>query len=135
MAFSISSLAFMPIYGLHIAVSVLVGERLGENRDDLAARATYTTLQVSWMYMLVISLLYAFAPGLFLWGFFPERRGDGRADSRHTALAALLLQFVAAYNLLDATQMMFVGAIKGAGDTLFLLRVSLVLAAMLAGFS
>ena len=40
LAFSISSLAFMPIYGLHIAVSMLVGERLGENRDDLAARAT-----------------------------------------------------------------------------------------------
>ena len=46
LAFSVSSLAFMPIYGLHIAVSILVGERLGENRDDLAARATTTTLQI-----------------------------------------------------------------------------------------
>jgi MATE family multidrug resistance protein len=52
---------------------------------------------------------------------------------KHTA--ALLLQFVAAYNLLDATQMVFVGALKGAGDTRFLLRVSLVLAALLAAFS
>ena len=50
-------------------------------------------------------------------------------------MAALLLQFVAAYNLLDATQMIFVGALKGAGDTRFLLRVSLVLAGLLAGFS
>jgi MATE family multidrug resistance protein len=31
--------------------------------------------------------------------------------------------------------MVFVGALKGAGDTRFLLRVSLVLAALLAGFS
>ena len=50
-------------------------------------------------------------------------------------MAALLLQFVAAYNLLDATQMVFVGALKGAGDTRFLLRVSLVLATLLATFS
>jgi MATE family multidrug resistance protein len=50
-------------------------------------------------------------------------------------MATVLLQFVAAYNLLDATQMVFVGALKGAGDTRFLLRVSLVLASLLAGFS
>jgi MATE family multidrug resistance protein len=135
MAFSISSLAFMPIYGLHLAVSVLVGERLGENRDDLAARATYTTLHISWVYMVVISLLYVCVPALFLFGFYPDHTA---LDAKETAvwnMAALLLQFVAAYNLLDATQMIFVGAIKGAGDTQFVLRVSLVLAALLGLFS
>ena len=43
--------------------------------------------------------------------------------------------FVAAYNLLDATFMIFVNAIKGAGDTQFVLRVSLVLALLLTVFS
>jgi MATE family multidrug resistance protein len=135
LAFSISSLAFMPIYGLHIAVSVLVGERLGENRDDLAARATFTTLQISWMYMLAISLLYVLLPEFFVAGFF----ADGTATSAEQAgvreLTAILLRFVAAYNLLDATQMVLVGTLKGAGDTQFLLRVSLVLSALLGIFS
>jgi MATE family multidrug resistance protein len=135
LAFSISSLAFMPIYGLHIAVSVLVGERLGENRDDLAARATFTTLQISWMYMLAISLLYVLLPELFVAGFF----ADGTASSTEQAgvreLTATLLRFVAAYNLLDATQMVLVGTLKGAGDTQFLLRVSLVLSVLLGLFS
>ncbi|MEX0611432.1 MAG: MATE family efflux transporter [Pirellulales bacterium] len=135
MAFSVSSLAFMPIYGLHLAASVLVGERLGENRDDLAARATYTTLQISWIYMLAISLLYVLVPGLFLRGFFPDGAAMAQDHAAVEAMAALLLQFVAAYNLLDATQMVFVGALKGAGDTRFLLRVSLVLAGLLAAFS
>jgi MATE family multidrug resistance protein len=135
MAFSISSLAFMPIYGLHLAASVLVGERLGENRDDLAARATYTTLHLSLMYMLAISLLYVLVPGLFLGGFFPEWTSATAQQASVEKMAALLLQFVAAYNLLDATQMVFVGALKGAGDTRFLLRVSLVLASLLAAFS
>jgi MATE family multidrug resistance protein len=135
MAFSVSSLAFMPIYGLHIAASVLVGERLGENRDDLADRATLTTLQISLLYMLVISLLYALAPKLFLVWFFPGGAATSDAQIAVKNMAAMLLQFVAAYNLLDATQMIFVGALKGAGDTRFLLRVSLVLAALLATFS
>lgn len=132
MAFSISTLAFMPIYGLHLAVSVLVGERLGENRDDLAARATYTTLQTAWVYMSVISLLYLFAPGLFLFGFFPNVKELSEEQLAVRQLAIVLLRFVAAYNLLDATLMVFAGAIKGAGDTPFILRVSLVLTVLLA---
>ncbi len=134
-AFSVSSLAFMPIYGLHIAVSVLVGEHLGEDRDDLASTASLTTLQIALAYIAVISLLYVFVPGLFLHGFFIE---DPLAADRHAEIrrmAAMLLQFVAAYNLLDATQMVFVGTLKGAGDTRFLLNVSIVLAFLLAGFS
>ena len=135
MAFSISSLAFMPIYGLHLAVSVLVGERLGENRDDLAARATHTTLRMAWAYMACISLLYVFRPEIFLNGFFVEGVGRSLEDAAVRDLATKLLIFVAAYNLLDATFMIFVGAIKGAGDTVFVLRVSLVLAILLAGLS
>jgi MATE family multidrug resistance protein len=134
-AFSVSSLAFMPIYGLHLAVSVLVGERLGENRDDLAARATYTTLHIAWLYMLVISILYVIAPGIFLRGFYPDVAALETDEEAVMHIAARLLQFVAAYNLLDATLMVFVGALKGAGDTQFILRVSLVLAALLAAFS
>jgi MATE family multidrug resistance protein len=135
MAFSVSTLAFMPIYGLHLGVSVLVGEHLGENREDAAARATYTTLQLSWVYMVIISLLYIFVPGIFLRSFFLQGTAGSAASASVAAMAAVLLRFVAGYNLLDATQLVFVGALKGAGDTRFLLRVSVLLAALLGGFS
>jgi MATE family multidrug resistance protein len=135
MAFSVSSLAFMPIYGLHIATSVLVGERLGEDRDDMAASVAITSLQIALGYMSLISLMYVFVPDVFLSGFFSHSASAAATHEtvRHTA--AMLLKFVAAYNLLDATQMIFVGALKGAGDTRFLLRVSVVLGSLLAGFS
>jgi MATE family, multidrug efflux pump len=135
MAFSISALAFMPIWGFHLAVGVLVGERLGENRDDLAARATYTTLEVAWAYMAVISLLYVFAPQIFLRGFYPETEDLSPQMVAVRDLATTLLRFVAAYNLLDATEMVFAGAVKGAGDTPFVMRASLVLATALAALS
>ena len=38
LAFTINAVAFVPMIGLNIAVSTLVGQKLGENRPDLAAR-------------------------------------------------------------------------------------------------
>lgn len=139
MAFSVSTLAFMPVWGLSLATSILVGQRLGEDRDDLAARATWTTFALAVGYMAVVSLLYLLTPDLFLFGFFAggeemDGGGDSRSEPVYT-LAVTLLRFVAAYNLLDATAMIFAGAVKGAGDMPFVMRVSLILAAMLAGAS
>jgi multidrug resistance protein, MATE family len=41
-------------------------------------------------------------------------------------LTVILLRFVAAYCLFDAMQMVFVGAIKGAGDTWFVLVTTIL---------
>lgn len=134
MAFSISTLAFMPIWGIGVAGQVLVGQHLGENREELAARAVWTALALGLAYMGAISLLFLAAPGLFLAGFFAA--GDSAAQASHAEAlrrtATVLLRFVAAYNLLDAAQMIFVSALKGAGDTGFILRVSMVMATSLA---
>jgi len=134
MAFSISTLAFMPVWGMSLAASILVGQHLGENRDDLAARATWNALGVAMIYMSVISLLYLFVPDLFLAGFFA---GDTSASEQEVVreVSITLLKFVAAYNLLDAMAMVFSSAVKGAGDTTFVLKVSVVLATLLGLFS
>ncbi|TWT32292.1 Multidrug resistance protein NorM [Posidoniimonas corsicana] len=134
MAFSISTLAFMPIWGLAMGAGILVGQHLGEDRDGVAARATWTSLHVALAYMSVISVTYLLAPDVFLTWFF---RGENSPENSPEvyAMAVTLLRFVAAYNLLDATLMVFVSAIKGAGDTQFVLWVSLVMATLLAAAS
>lgn len=130
MAFSISSLAFMPVMGLGTTALILVGQRLGENRPDLAERATWTSLIIGLVYMAVISMFYWFTPEVFLSGFFMGNPGVGKETSAEPSreLAATLLQFVAAYNLFDATFMIMASAIKGAGDTRFVMLVSLCMA-------
>lgn len=130
MAFSVSTLAFMPVWGLGMATSILVGQHLGENRDRDAARATWTTLHVAVTYMSVVSALYVLLPTLFLDGFFKPAE-PGPNDAAVHAASIVLLRFVAAYNLLDAAQMVFVHAVKGAGDTGFVLVVSATAAAVL----
>jgi MATE family multidrug resistance protein len=133
LAFNISSLAFMPVFGLSIAASTLVGQHLGDDRDDLAAQAAWTTCALALGYMALVSLLYVGAPDVLLWGFFVWN-SDAQADHLR-ATAIVLLRFVAAYNLFDALNMVFVGAIKGAGDTVFVLRAQFVLAVLLCGGS
>lgn len=129
-AFNISNLAFMPVLGLGTAVSTLVGQRLGENRPRLAARATCTGLQLSLGYMAVISTLYVLVPEWFLFGFAHHAQGQDAAALH--ALAVVLLRFVAAYNTFDAINIILVAALKGAGDTVFILRASLAMALLLA---
>jgi MATE family multidrug resistance protein len=131
LAFNISSLAFMPVYGLAIAAATLVGQHLGEDRDDLAARAAWSTCWLALAYMAIISACYVAAPALLLAGHMaladPERAGYLRDTT------TVLLRFVAAYNLFDALNMVFAGAIKGAGDTRFVLYATLVMAVFLCG--
>ncbi len=126
LAFNVNSVAFIPMLGLSLAVSTMVGQQLGRNRPRLAARATWTALWLALAYMGTMALLYLFAPDLFLMGHAagtPPEEFDRLRD-----LTVVLLRFVAAYCLFDALNIVFVGAIKGAGDTRFILWTNLIIA-------
>jgi MATE family multidrug resistance protein len=122
----------MPVWGIGLGVSVLVGQHLGEDRDDLAARATWTSLCFAVGYIGVLAALFLLTPWLFLDVFFAHNSAPRPEQAAVYAMAKVLLRFVAAYCLLDAMNMVFVSAIKGAGDTRFVLNVSIVMAGMLA---
>ena len=128
LAFNINSVAWVPMLGLGIAVSTLVGQQLGRNQPDLAARGTWTALVIALIYMGGMSLLYVLAPDLFLFGHAagtsPEEFGPLRE------IVVVLLRFVAAYCLFDALNMVFVSAIRGAGDMRFVLCTTLATSPM-----
>ncbi len=122
LAFNSNIVAFIPMVGLGIAVSTLVGQQLGLNRPDYAARATWNGLIMALAYSGCFAFLYFVAPRLF---FFGHSLGTQEADfvlARDTAV--ILLRFVAIYFLFDAAQIIFVCALKGAGDTWFVLGVT-----------
>lgn len=124
-AFNINTLAFMPMIGIGIAVSILVGQSLGRNRVDSAERAAWSGFHLTFLYMGTIALLYVFTPNLFLNPF-----GAGSSDPAFPAihaLAVLLLRFVALYSLFDTMNIVFANAIKGAGDTRFVMYMLLVI--------
>lgn len=125
-AFNINMLAFLPMLGVGIAVTTMVGQRLGENRPDLAARSAWSAAALSAIYMAAISSIYVFAPDWLL--FLHGAQMHPTDYAKLAAIAAVLLRFVALYCMFDTLAVIFMGALKGAGDTRFILYVSTVLA-------
>ena len=128
LAFNVNSLAWVPMMGLGIAVSTLVGQHLGRNCPNLAARATWTALVIALAYMGAIAVCYLLVPDWFLMGHAAGVSAATFAPLRRTTV--VLLRFVAAYCLFDALNLIFVSAIRGAGDMRFVLYTSLITAAM-----
>ncbi len=129
LAFNVNSLAFMPVMGLGIAASTLVGQRLGEDRPDLAARSTWTTFAVGALYMGTIATLYVTVPQVVLFAY--GTNADPERFRQIAALTTTLMRFLAAFALFDAMNVVFCNAIKGAGDTRFVLATMLGMAPLL----
>jgi MATE family multidrug resistance protein len=122
-AFSINLIVFLPIMGIGQAVEVLVGQRLGEDRPDLAERSTWTGLRVALFTTGILALTFVLLPGPIVALFAPnEPNGDWEQVA---ALVPGLLHFIAVYCLFDATNLVFSNALRGAGDTRFVTRAAL----------
>lgn len=133
LAFNINAVAFVPLVGLSMAVATLVGQSLGAGRPQRAARATWTAVQLALGYTACCAGLYLAVPDQFLrlhaLYAAPETFGPVRD------LTVQLLRLVALYCLFDALQIVLVGALRGAGDTRFILAAasSLTTLAMAGG--
>lgn len=128
LAFNVNSLAWVPMMGMGLAVSTMVGQQIGRNRPNLAARATWTALGIAAVYMGAIGLCYVLVPQWFLMGYAAGVSTEAFSPVRDSTV--VLLRFVAAYCLFDAMNLIFVSAIRGAGDMRFILITTLVMAVL-----
>lgn len=129
-ALNLNMIAYMPSLGLAQAAAVLVGQRLGEHRPDLAVRSVWTTFGLAWalMAMLGLSLVFFTDQYVALFRLTAERSNELSVTwSRVSQLLPTLLVFVAGYCLFDSMNMVFASALKGAGDVRFPTIVSVAL--------
>ncbi|HMF20056.1 MAG TPA: MATE family efflux transporter [Gemmataceae bacterium] len=124
-AFTLNLFSFLPSFGLGQAVAVLVGQRLGENRPDLAERTTWAGLCIALVYMLVIGLIYLLLPDQLAMIF--QSDSDAAQWQQVAALIPTLLAFVALYSSFDAMNLVFSFALRGAGDTRFVTLIAFFL--------
>lgn len=124
LALGLNVLAFVPMLGLGIGVGVLVGKHLLERRLDLAQRTVTCAIGLSLCYTGTCAILL---------GFFPDSMthiyalGSAERFDEMRPLLIPLLKIIAIYCVLDGFQIVFVGAIKGAGDTWFVLLATAAL--------
>jgi MATE family multidrug resistance protein len=117
---SINALAFMPSMGVSQGMSILVGQALGKKQPALAVTYVRSGCQLLIAYILVIDLIFIFAPDFVLAPFMASEQGTA-SQLLVFGYGRSLLKIVAAYLFFDALYMVFSGALRGAGDTRFMM--------------
>lgn len=120
-AFQLNSIAFFPVLGIALAASTLVGQYLGRNLPALADRAVWSGLHLGLYFTLVLAVLYLAIPH---WLTAPFALRASAAFTPVRAETIVILRFVAAYCLFDVGNLVFAAALKGAGDTVFVMFLS-----------
>tara|TARA_B110000971_G_C20039580_1_gene516833 strand:+ start:8197 stop:9606 length:1410 start_codon:yes stop_codon:yes gene_type:complete len=128
-AFNINALSFLPMVGMMVAVSVLVGQRLGRGEPELAERSVWSAIHISFVFFTVLGASYVLVPEFFIWPFTQHGGLDDLAGSHE--LVVILLRFIAFFGLFDAMFLVLLGALEGAGDTRFIMRSSFAVSFLL----
>lgn len=129
-AFNLNTLAFIPVLGIGIAVSTLVGQRIGEGIPAIAEESVRKGVNLAMLYMAVWAVVYIALPDLLLFPYgLKTADPEEFAATRETVI--MLLRFVAFYSLSDAMAIVFGAAIRAAGDTRFSLAVTVLCSTLL----
>ncbi|MBT3275898.1 MAG: MATE family efflux transporter, partial [Spirochaetales bacterium] len=120
-AFNWDIVAFIPMLGLGVATTALVARHIGAGDYEGAEQSARLTLLLGYIYsgfMMILflsgarSLVAVFASG------FSDPSGE------ISRLAIILVRLASLYTLADSTQLIFAGALRGAGDTRWIMRFS-----------
>jgi multidrug resistance protein, MATE family len=126
-ALAINNVAFMPLIGMSIAASILVGQYQGRGDSRIAERAGWTCLKVGWIYMAIVGSTFILFPRAYF-QLFASRGPDSIPMEQMLSIGRILLLMMAAWGLLDTVNLVISGALKGAGDTRFVMYYSVVMA-------
>jgi MATE family multidrug resistance protein len=103
------TISFLPGIGLGQALTALVGRYIGEGDLETATQRVYEGLLLAMLYMTFMGLIYFLLPGPLMVVF--------NADPRVIQAGSTILLCAAVFQLFDAMNVTFIGALRGAGDT------------------
>lgn len=101
--------SFMPGLGLAQALTALVGRYIGEENPTVAEQRVYEGLFLAIAYMALMGMVYFFFPVPLLSVF--------TTDPTVIRMGSTILLCAAVFQVFDAMNVTFAGALRGAGDT------------------
>ncbi len=117
---SIESIAFMPAYGFSIGLSTLVGQSLGRQDTASAIRYTKQTMIILLAYILMLDVLFFSAPN-WVMNLFAAAEGSHELQDQIMDQGSVIIRIMAIFICFDALYFTFIGTLKGAGDTRFIM--------------
>jgi MATE family multidrug resistance protein len=111
-----TDLSIMPVVGVAIALTAAVGRSVGLNRKDLAVRQTAACLKIAMVYMGMVAVVFLL--------FRHELMEFWSSNELVIDLGSDIIICAAVYQLFYAARVTYSGALRGAGDTIWLAAVS-----------
>jgi MATE family multidrug resistance protein len=128
-AFNWDLVSFIPMLGLGIATTAIVAQNIGANEYEEARKSAFLVLRISLIYTgtMMILFLTATRPMVVLFS-----SGFGEESTSVTATAMIFLRLASLYLTADSANLIFAGALRGAGDTAWVMRFSVIVHWLLA---
>ena len=134
--FNWDMVAYVPLIGLEVASTSLVGRYVGAKEGAAATRSTYSGLRIGWAYSALIGMLFIFLPGVLADIFRPDANAGASAISifeNARPMSLFMLRFAALYIFVEVLLVIYAGALRGAGDTLWVMFASALMNWFVAG--
>lgn len=123
--FNWDMVAFIPLIGIEIAVTSLVGRYMGAGKPDTAHAATMSGIKVGSVYSLIMLIMFVTVPVALVNVFRPDVNDSVFVEA--LPLTLFMVRLVAVYVLLEGMMVAFSGALRGAGDTFWAMCISVTL--------
>lgn len=114
--------SFIPLLGIEIAVTSLVGRYMGAGKPEIAWKAAFSAIKTGLFYSVVILILFVFVPEGLVRMFRPET--PDQVFEEAVPIAVSMVRIAALYVLAEAVMVALVGTLRGAGDTYFTMIAS-----------
>jgi MATE family multidrug resistance protein len=125
-ALTINQFSFGPLLGFTDATSIVVGQNIGRDHKDIAEKSAYRAWRMAAFYMIFAAAVYLFLPTPLISLFSPKHAG-GMIDFKEVLeIGKMILMFAAIFNFFDATKFVFMGALRGSGDTRAVLLICII---------
>lgn len=120
--FNWDMVSFVPLVGVEIGVTSLVGRYYGARNFAAVRRTLRSGLKLGWLFSALVLLAFVAFPGVLVDVF----RGDPptAAFSNARTLAISMVRIASIYVGIEAVMLVFSGALRGVGDTLFTMLAS-----------
>jgi len=115
--------SFLPLTGLNIAVTSLAGRYKGANSEEGVVATVKSGLKISILYGLIMTIFFVCIPEQMTAVF---TSGNPAEYSNVVPIAVTLLRLASIYIIADGIQLVFGGALRGVGDTRWLMFITVI---------
>ncbi len=126
--FNINHLVFAPLIGIGMGASVLVGNYQGAKDSAAASRSGYSAIYLAWIFMGVMLVICGIFINKLSLLFLPEETSFSMESYLH--MCRILFIILASWCMFDVVNAVGGGALKGAGDTRFVMLANVCLGAL-----